>query len=647
MIYRREIDGLRALAVLPVIFYHADVPGLGGGFLGVDIFFVISGYLISSIILTEVDAGRFSFIDFYERRARRILPALFFVLFASIPFALAWLMPSDMRSFSQGIVAVIVFSSNLLFWKTSGYFETSTELSPLIHTWSLAVEEQFYVLFPFVLLAIQRFRKNGLLFILAFLFVISLVAANHYSVRAPSAAFYLLPARGWELLTGALIAGLSRKGIAIPFESRRSGGLALVGLGLLLASMVLFKKSTPHPSLYTVIPVLGTALLIAFASPANLVGRLLGSRVVVLIGLCSYSAYLIHQPLLAFARHRLSMSPDLETWLLVLAFSTLPLSYLSWKYIEAPFRNRQSIKARNLWLICGGASVLLMVFGLLGHISGGYPKRLPQRVLDIKVSEMASAQNGWCFRNVESLNDLQKARVHGVCAIGDPAAGMQLTLLGDSFAGQYEPFWDVIGKSSSIKIESITSSWCYPALSSDFPGPIGSNADKYCQKLRSDFRGSINARGVVVVGASWGALYTSSRLDNAIAFIEARRQQGLKTVVMPSPTQFDVNPNVAYSESVLHEMPFDIESLSRHLDSDSKKARAIIDGLCSKSPDIFCIKYQDLFLGNADRADVLEDGRPVSYDGKHVGIEGARFSARNFMASPRYAELQAFLRHGK
>src|SRR6185312_1937544 len=206
MDYRQEIDGLRALAVLPVILFHAGFQSFSGGFVGVDVFFVISGYLITTIILAELEQGRFSIINFYERRARRILPALFLVMFVCLPFAWLWLLPEDMKSFSQSLVAVSVFASNVLFWKKSGYFDTAAELKPLLHTWSLAVEEQYYVFFPIFLVLSWRLGKSKICGLLVMVFVMSLAVAQWASLAEPAAGFYLLPTRGWELLVGVFSA---------------------------------------------------------------------------------------------------------------------------------------------------------------------------------------------------------------------------------------------------------------------------------------------------------------------------------------------------------------------------------------------------------------------------------------------------------
>lgn len=222
MKYRREIDGLRALAVLPVIFFHGGFAVFSGGFVGVDIFFVISGYLITTILLDEMAQGSFSFLNFYERRARRILPALFFLMLCLLPFAWLWMLPQDLESFSQSLVAVTLFCSNILFCFTNGYFEASSELKPLVHTWTLAVEEQYYILFPMFLMLTWKLGKKWIILLLCLIAFSSLIAAQWSSTTHPSFAFYFLPTRGFEILIGALISFYINHNSNIILVSRQS-----------------------------------------------------------------------------------------------------------------------------------------------------------------------------------------------------------------------------------------------------------------------------------------------------------------------------------------------------------------------------------------------------------------------------------------
>ena len=372
---RHEIDGLRALAVLPVILFHAGLPSLSGGFVGVDVFFVISGYLITTLLLKDLRAGRFSLIDFYERRARRILPALFLVLLCCLPFAWAWLVPADMRSFAQSLTAVTAFASNFLFWQTSSYFDAQAELKPLLHTWSLAVEEQYYLFFPLLLLALRRWRTAALVALLLGIALLSLAWAELQVRSHPEATFYLLHTRAWELLIGALTAIwlLHRGGVPPPSGGTQTA--ALIGLGLLGFANLSFDRSTPFPSLWGLIPTLGTALIIAFAHPQSVAGRLLSWRPLVGVGLISYSAYLWHQPLFAFARHRSLETPGMPL-MLGLALLSLLLAVASWRWVEQPWRDRSRFGRRQVFAMALVGSLLFAALGLAGHFMRGLHRPL-------------------------------------------------------------------------------------------------------------------------------------------------------------------------------------------------------------------------------------------------------------------------------
>lgn len=370
MLYRREIDGLRALAVLPVILFHAGFETFSGGFVGVDVFFVISGYLITTIILAEFEQGEFSIVSFYERRARRILPALFFVMLVCIHFAWFWLLPSDMKDLSQSIVAVSVFASNILFWRQSGYFDTAAELKPLLHTWSLAVEEQYYVLFPLFLMLFWRLGKRWILVTLGLVFIVSLAIAQWAVYAKPAAAFYLLPTRGWELLIGAFAAFYLSQANRKVFGRTVGEVGGCLGVALILYAVFTYNKETPFPGLYALVPALGTVLVILFATQQTTVGKFVGNKAFVGIGLISYSAYLWHQPLFAYARHKGFSHSDFDVFLL-LSIASVILAFFSWKFIEAPFRNKTLVGRRAVLLFALLGSFSFISLGLYGHKRNG------------------------------------------------------------------------------------------------------------------------------------------------------------------------------------------------------------------------------------------------------------------------------------
>jgi peptidoglycan/LPS O-acetylase OafA/YrhL len=465
MEYRREIDGLRALAVLPVILFHAGFETFSGGFVGVDVFFVISGYLITTIILAELEQGKFSIINFYERRARRILPALFLVMLVCIPFAWFWLLPSDMKDFSQSLVAVSVFASNILFWRESGYFDTAAELKPLLHTWSLGVEEQYYVLFPLFLMLFWKLGKRWMFVTLGLVFVLSLAVAQWAAYAKPVAAFYLLPTRGWELLTGAFIAFYFSQANPKDFGKFLSEFGGWLGVALILYAVFAYSKTTPFPGLYALVPTIGTLLIILFATKQTTVGKFLGNKVFVGIGLVSYSAYLWHQPLFAFARYR-SNSELSNISLLVLLFCTFILAYVSWKFVEAPFRNRSVIVKLKLLVFGAFFTTLFVTMGVYGSFKNGLEERFTidrLKVLNTFNGDKREFLN--CF--VDISNNTSEARLDDFCVIGDKGKEPTFIVFGDSHAVSLANGFDAAAKEIGISGLLIATSSCPPLLNVD------------------------------------------------------------------------------------------------------------------------------------------------------------------------------------
>jgi peptidoglycan/LPS O-acetylase OafA/YrhL len=455
MKYRAEIDGLRALAVLPVILFHASFEWFSGGFVGVDVFFVISGYLITTIIISEMAEGKFSIVNFYERRARRILPALFFVMAACLPFAWLWLTPNDLKDFGQSLVAVSTFSSNILFWLQSGYFDTAAEFKPLLHTWSLAVEEQYYILFPIFLMLTWRLGIKWVLILLLVVFFISLGVAQWSAYNKPSASFYLLPTRGWELLVGVFAAIYLKYNTHLKSHTLNQA-LSLLGFGMIIYSIVVFDKTTPFPSLYALIPTIGTGLLILCTVPETLIHKLLSLKFIVGIGLISYSAYLWHQPLLAFARHRL-LGDISDFILIVLCGASLVMAWFSWKFVEAPFRNKQTLPRKKIFLLSIVCIVIFTSLGLSMQLKNGYGDRVNFTEELTNSFEKPSLEN--CFDTPFNHSAEQWG-----CILGRGEGEINFILFGDSHSLSLKTLIDEKAKQKGIKVFFTGSSGCLPFI---------------------------------------------------------------------------------------------------------------------------------------------------------------------------------------
>ena len=433
MLYRRDIDGLRAIAVLTVIFFHAGFKLFSGGFVGVDVFFVISGYLITSIILRAHQTGRYTWHDFYIRRARRILPALFFVILVCLPLSWHWFLPGDLKDFGQSVVATTLFSSNLFFWLKTGYFDIEAEFKPLLHTWSLAVEEQYYLFFPLLLSLCLKNSSKAFRLTLIFLVLASLAWAQFGSQFHPSANFFLFPSRIWELGIGALIALYLHNKEATTksvVSERVHPYLTVLGFVLILISVFSFNQHLPYPSLYTLVPVAGTGLIILFSNEKKLIGSFLSSRILVALGLISYSAYLWHQPLFAFTRYRTLGEISTQTAICIIVV-TFVVASLSWRFIESPFR-RGVTSGSNIKfaLLAALLSLGFVVFGVGAHYTDGYASirtfsGLPASYLNVAQVDrkiIRGVDGALCVSNSGSLCQVSAS----------PVSDQNILLLGDS-----------------------------------------------------------------------------------------------------------------------------------------------------------------------------------------------------------------------
>lgn len=420
--YRPDIDGLRAVAVIPVVLYHAGTMGFGGGYVGVDIFFVISGFLITRIIDDDLRRGAFSIAHFYERRVRRIFPAL--IAMIAVSTAIAWrvLPPEELKHFGRSIVATGLFSSNVLFWRTTGYFDSPAGTQPLLHTWSLGVEERFYLLFPLLAMVLASRAHRIRMTILTALASASLALSI---LTTPSnAAFFLAPTRAWELLVGAVLA------LALlppPSVALRQVG-SILGLALVIWGITTFSAATPFPGVHAIAPVLGSALLIYTCDRPCLVERLLRARVLVFFGLISYSLYLWHWPLLVFAKH-LSLAPLSPLALAGVVALSVVIATLSHRFVEQPFRRvHPSWSRRGIFGVAAAASVIVLAVGLLAYALDGAPGRVPAEVRSLLAQGRRPAPPA-CVRL--RADEVSPDRL---CQVGPKAAPPTFLVWGDSHA---------------------------------------------------------------------------------------------------------------------------------------------------------------------------------------------------------------------
>lgn len=507
MHYRREIDGLRAVAVLPVILFHAGFELFSGGYVGVDVFFVISGYLITTIIIGEQAGGKFSLAGFYERRARRILPALIFVVLCIVPFAWWWLPPPALDNFSESIVAVSLFLSNFFFWDEIGYFDTAAELKPLLHTWSLAVEEQYYLLTPLLMLLLWPFGHRWLAMAFSVIAVASFLIAEWWITHDPAAAFFLLPARAWELMAGALVAlYLWRRGAPALQRPYMQSAMGVLGLCLIGAAVFLLDDQTPFPGRYALLPVVGTVLIILFSSPRDISGRLLGTRVLVGMGLVSYSAYLWHQPLFALTRMRAVEEMDAGTiWFLILL--TFVLAWFSWRVIEKPFRDKSRLSRKMITRLSLSATFICIVIGITGIQMHGAPQRLSgfdQKIY--KVTHEGNPTGGVC-----SSFDLDPGLPVEEC-VPEGDFRTRMLIIGDSHTNAISYVFMDMQEETDIGITQFSRSACMSIVGVSRSGEVDECARH--SEMVDEYIRTRSKEQIVMFVSRWTLNFEGERFDN-------------------------------------------------------------------------------------------------------------------------------------
>lgn len=565
---------------------------------------MISGYLITTILLEDLENKRFSILDFYERRARRILPALFFVMLVCIPFAWMWMQPRQMNDFLRSIVSVSLFASNMLFWQENSYFAPVAEEKPLLHTWSLAVEEQYYVLFPIFLFWVWRFGKSKACWAIAFLAAVSFAVCEWGSRTEPVANFYLAPTRAWELLAGSIAAfvvqkrGLQNKNL-----------LSMFGLFAIIFAMFAYDKTTPFPSAYTSLPVFGVVLLILFSGKETVTTKLMSNRVLVGIGLISYSFYLWHQPLFAFARIRSIDEPSFEVKVL-LVFLSLGLAIISWKCVENPFRNRSLVSKKSVLFFSLGMIATLSGFGLLSlkykigkNQDGKYDETIIERE---KMRRFYAKQEICNLKTWEKCNDPEKGKIN-VLVIGDSHAADALNALYHATVGYHE----------RISFSTSDLGGCGPHQDTEKAMPNISKNKLNCVKLNRQERYNLDFLknyNVIVISFLVSGKTTVETLGEYINYLN-KNYTG-KVIVFGSTFIFKKElPDIINRRY----LPENNDSIIKSSPLETEK---LLQDYISKTDAIFLSKY-NAFCYDTECTFALENGKLITYDKHHLSVDFA------------------------
>src|ERR1017187_5078930 len=618
--HRPDIDGLRALAVLPVLLFHARL-GCPGGFVGVDIFFVISGYLITSIILKELNAGTFSLIRFWERRIRRILPAFVVVVLATFVAGWFYFLPEDLAKLGKATVAQATLLSNFYFYQQwlagKNYFAPAVDPSPLQHTWSLAVEEQFYLLFPMLLVFLARSRGRAMTIMLVAMAIISLLLSSLGVGIFPAATFYLLPARSWELLTGALLA-LIRGRFVLNWQTREAAGL--LGFCLTFYAIFSYDKYDPFPGAAAIPPCLGAALII-MSSEAQLsfVGRILAFKPFVFIGLISYSLYLWHYPLLEFLKYPYPLGPrSPRAQALTLLVSTI-LAIVTWKYVETPFRKRRVFSKQPHLFTFAGVSVLLMfLLGMLVINGNGIPSRYSGKYFSYVVSR----------KHITFLNStsLLKAQAGQFPMLGDVQATNQpigLLIWGDSHAMVLTPVLDELCRRFSWRGVQATHSLTAPVLNYVSTEAVELHGDSpMFNRAVLDYIGKKHVRNVIIA-AYWRRYAASDELKtNLLLTVNAVMKLGARVYIMrdvPKQGSF-LASKTAFA--ILHH--HDLTQIGITIEEHQEANRGLtqmFDEVSGTGATV--LDPAEYFLNDKGHYVVAKNNQVLYWDESHLTVEGS------------------------
>ncbi len=641
MKYRPEIDGLRAISVTAVILFHAGFAGFDGGFVGVDVFFVISGFLITQILAGELEAGDFSLLRFYERRARRILPALYLVVAVSMGLALYLDLPGELREFSKTVMATLLFVSNLWYWwRGADYFAPAAERDPMLHTWSLGVEEQYYLVFPLLMFALWRLGGSRAgagtggarraWRVIAALTLLSLALSEIGWRRAPEANFYLLPTRAWQLGLGALAAFAWARRAAWPERVRAprlAEAAAAAGAALVLGPVLLMDASVPFPSLAALLPTGGAALVLLFATPATVTGRLLAARPMVAVGLVSYGAYLWHQPLLAFAR---IAAPDLlgtETLgtgaRLLIVGLTFALAAATLRLVERPFRRRGFLTRGQIFAAAGAGGLALLVLAGLGYRSWGFRDAYPP-YLRTTISLTAAEQGAY----VRAAYDAHGPG--GFVAGGGP----RLLIIGDSYS---QDLYNMIRETGAFPGWQIALRYvlarCQIHLGPEDITPLIAPADRrLCagQPGAADFTAIAREADVVIFALSWRD-WAVERLPATLAAFGFRPDQ---TALVLGRKRF----GLVTRPMIAGEDPAGLAALRAN---PGPEHLAIVARSRATLPPDQLIDSQEIICGGDDCPLFTPEGALISLDGAHLTREGARYVGGLLFADPLLAPYAA------
>lgn len=632
--FRYDINGLRAYAVALVVLFHFQILGFSAGFIGVDIFFVISGYLMTKIITDQLLQDKFSLLRFYLARGIRILPAL--ILLTVVIALIGWfiLIPEEYKNYGKHAASSINFLSNLVYWReSSNYFSAGAHDKILLHTWSLSVEWQFYIILPIILLIVGKVKKSRAILNLTVLFgfLISLFLSYKVTQSDQTTAFYMIPMRAWEMLAGGLVYAYFSKA---QLSSITSKAIEIVGFSIIVISLVIFDITTPWPGLNALLPVIGSMLILMANNNDSIFTK---PKIFQLMGDASYSIYLWHWPIVFFISYFALQENNLITIFGIIL--SLILGWISFKFIETPTRTYLTKKSMlRAYLVLGITTLLLAAIFTLIFIKDGVPQRANQGYL--KQTEqlvMPLPKNGWCFYSVDNTPSLTIGNKVLECKVGSKEnAKYKALLFGDSFAGHNIPFWDNVGAELKTEVQALTTNWCYPGLTEEYTGLKSSRAFEQCKFNRAYLAKNMGKYDYLIFAGHWRQVIEKDQIETFEQLLATANELNIVLIIMASPYSFNKNIGNIYKRSVWLNKEFNIDTYADdEYDDLTVKSNKLIKEVASKYPNAIFIDRSSLYADSK-----LSEGFPYSLDGGHISVKGSKLSSQYFMESKAFEELK-------
>lgn len=638
MNFRTDINGLRAIAVIAVVLFHFNPSFVPGGFAGVDIFFVISGYLMTNIILRGLQNNTFSIFKFYVARANRIIPPLAFVCLTLVIFGWFYLYPEDYKQLGKHIGGSIFFISNMIYWHESGYFDVASREKWLLHTWSLSVEWQFYMIYPIVMLVLHRYIslkniKKALLIGTA----IGFLACIYATIKWPTLAYYSLPTRAWEMMFGG-VAFL----YPLNLQEKAKKYIEAAGVLLIILSYAFINSNTPWPGYLATFPVIGSFIIIT----ANRQSSYITDNVIFrYIGKWSYSIYLWHWPLVVLGYYF-----NIEYWIFIGIPLSILLGWVSYQYIEtikfkslSHWKNLISVKPFYYALVIAtlGSSIFISQGRNFLNSFMTASENADFTFLEKEIV-LPQRSNGFCFYSFDSDVHYQVGDKKATeCILGDKKVKPETLLFGSSFAGMYDPMLDKIFKQNGASYNSVTTNWCTPLFTASYTGPSTHIAYQQCQLDRAFLKNVLKNKTYknIIIGDQWNTVNNSGFMKEVEDFVREASERGINVIILPSPKGYIKNPIPVFFREFLSNTPINLTQLNLTIDkddlSDSKMA-----AMAQKYEHVYFIPRDSVFDNSGlFKLKEKELTVPYTWDGEHISKIGSQYATIHFINSLYYKDV--------